>query len=193
MLGETITQTSNLNTSAKWYSFPRTLVHVRGGIYRGPSLHNLCTNDYFAPLLFNTTPLNYRGEVVFLLFETSFFMSSCQSSKLLSSRMSSHPPTWEFLYWILLTLRVQRSPKSIFALESLRHFCLFRAKSKFILCSWILQANFDIKFWWSTPKFQGCVFWRSQIPNIMWGSSRIFIQTRLIQNHVSVSSSRSIS
>jgi hypothetical protein len=36
--------------SGKWYSFPLALVHVRGSIYRGPSLRNLCTNDYFSPL-----------------------------------------------------------------------------------------------------------------------------------------------
>ena len=61
MLGETITQTSNLNTSGKWYSFPRASVHVRGGIYRGPSLRNLCTNDYFSSLFIQYNPSSLQG------------------------------------------------------------------------------------------------------------------------------------
>ena len=68
MLGKTITQSSILSISVKLYSFHDRTVHVRGGIYRGPSLRNLYTNDYYTPLLISATPLNYRGEVVLLLF-----------------------------------------------------------------------------------------------------------------------------
>ena len=65
-----------LNTNAILYLFHDRTVHVREGIYRGLSLRNLNTNDHFTPLS-NQYNLNYRGEVVFLLFETSFFVSSC--------------------------------------------------------------------------------------------------------------------
>ena len=94
MLGETITQTSNLNTSAKWYSFPRTLVHVRGGIYRGPSLHNLCTNDYSPPLFIQYNPSKLQGRsclftlrdfilhVILSIFKVAFIKDVFASSHL---------------------------------------------------------------------------------------------------------------
>ena len=87
-----------------------------------------------------------------------------------------------------------------------------QAKSKSCLRTWIssplllVSSKVEIspslltpasKLWHKilviNSEVSGCVFWRSQIPDIMRGSSRILIQTRLIQNHVSVSSSRSIS
>ena len=94
MLGETITQTSNLNTSGKWYSFPRASVHVRGGIYRGPSLRNLCTNDYFAPLFIQYNPFKLQGwcclftlrdfilHVILSIFKVAFIKDVFASSHL---------------------------------------------------------------------------------------------------------------
>ena len=53
------------------------------GIYRGHSLRNLYTNDLFTPLSIDTTPLNYRGEVVFstiLVFILHLFLVNLHST-----------------------------------------------------------------------------------------------------------------
>jgi len=121
MLGETITQTSNLNTSAKWYSFPRTLVHVRGGIYRGPSLHNLCTNSYFVPLFIQHNPSKLQGRsCVFTLRD--------------------------FILHVSLSIFKVAFIKDVFASSNLRVLVLNlvdftrSAKSKIYLCSWITST-----------------------------------------------------
>ena len=61
MLGETITQASNLNTNTKLYSFHDRTIHIRGGIYRGPSLRNLYTNDHYTPLSNQYNPFELQG------------------------------------------------------------------------------------------------------------------------------------
>jgi hypothetical protein len=60
-VGRTIIQASNWNTNIKLYSFHDRIIHVEGGIYRGPSLRNLYTNDHYTPLFNQYNPSKLQG------------------------------------------------------------------------------------------------------------------------------------
>ena len=88
--GRTITQASNLNTNIKLYSFHDRIVHLERVFIEVLAFTIYIQMTIISLSLIITTSLNYRGKVAFSLFETSFFTSSCQFSKLPSSLMFSH-------------------------------------------------------------------------------------------------------
>jgi len=65
MLGKTITQASKFEHKTKLHSFHDHTVHVRGGIYRDPSLRILHKMTILPVTPIVTTLFNYKGEVVF--------------------------------------------------------------------------------------------------------------------------------
>ena len=84
MLGKEVTQASKSKHKLKLYSFHNCTIHVRGGIYRGPSLRALHKMIILPPTQIVTTLFNYKDEVVFFPFESSFF-NFCTSTSLMSS------------------------------------------------------------------------------------------------------------
>jgi hypothetical protein len=145
MLDKEITQASKLNKS-KLYSFHDRTVHVRGGIYRGPSLCILHKMTILPLTQIVTTLFNYKSKVVFFLssFHSSAF--GLQSSRCLrildlvnsysvsfsNSRMSSEVKSLSSLgfsfFFVAKTNSLQRRQTSSCKIIFSSSLCLFSCR-----------------------------------------------------------------
>jgi len=137
-----------------------------------------CIQMTILPLfLINTTPLNYRGEVV---FSSSRVHSSCPfvnqvtffkgvftllNLNVLVVNLLDFASWAKSLFFMLLgqTCLAASEAQSLFACSERSWFSFFALK--------VLKTNFCIEVSCSTPKFRGCIFYRSQIPNKSRASS----------------------
>ena len=123
VLGKKITQASKFEHKSKLYSFRDRTVHVRGGIYRGPNLRILYTNDHFTPNSNHYNPFQLQGRSGLFLY------LGLHSSTLFINLLN------DFVFWTQLTLLrrllssiVKRSQTLAFA-QSCFNLLFFTTKS----------------------------------------------------------------
>jgi len=111
------------------YSFHHRTVHIRGGIYRGPSLRNLYTNDHYTSLLNQYNPSKLQGRSC--LF-TLCSLHSSRSCRLVPSSLRSLENSCIGFFWF----RMLAKSEGVFVLESCQSSFLSRAKSIHSERSW---------------------------------------------------------